>query len=93
MRDRIFSNVDLPAPLRPTIPAISPRPDLEIDVTSSASYFHGPATGKGLTRSHVTNRARQIAGLARDRIAKRRVTLMLGLVSDQITFAQTPDAG
>ena len=88
MRERIFSSVDLPAPLRPMMPTTSPR------LTSKETSFSAQNSSTVVARDeraaaqHVAGGAREAARAAGDDVAQRGVALALGLVADQVFLAE-----
>ena len=89
MRDRIFSSVDLPAPLRPMMPSTSPRLTSKLTSFSAQnSSIVSPAT-IGAAAQHVDGLARKTSrSAARDHVAQRDIALALGLVADDVFLAE-----
>ncbi len=55
MRESIFSSVDLPAPLRPTMPMTSPR-SISNDTSRNLRYPRRRVSQPGKTRAKIANR-------------------------------------
>ena len=89
MRDRIFSSVDLPAPLRPMMPSTSPRltsklTSFSAQNSSVAVAAHDGAAAQPCRPSVATH----CAPSARQHVAQGRIALALGLVADDVFLAE-----